>query len=95
MKFAKIGITVVAAIALSAGLSACSTDEQAGAHDGPGSMTQVSTVNTKCPMMGGDVDPAYTTDFNGKTVGFCCKGCAGKFNKLSDTAKAELLAASM
>ncbi len=95
MKFAKIGITVVAAIALSAGLSACSTNEQAGAHDGHGSMTQVSAVNTKCPIMGSDVDPAVTTEYNGQTVGFCCAGCIGKFNKLSDAEKAEKLAASM
>jgi YHS domain-containing protein len=38
-------------------------------------------VNTKCPLSGEDVDKAFTVVFEGKTVGFCCDECQGKFKK--------------
>ena len=49
-------------------------------------------VNTTCPIMGGKVDPddtpkKLTRTFQGKTVGFCCAMCPGKWDKLSDEEK--------
>jgi hypothetical protein len=49
----------------------------------------VKVVNTKCPIMGGAVDPnklsdALIRDFNGQKIGFCCGGCPGQWDKLSD-----------
>jgi len=49
-------------------------------------------VNTKCPMMGGEIDPEKVTSdltrqFQGQTVAFCCGGCPGMWDKLSDTEK--------
>jgi hypothetical protein len=49
-------------------------------------------VNTKCPIMGGAVDPktvadALTREFKGQKVGFCCGGCPAQWDKLSDAEK--------
>ena len=40
-------------------------------------------VNTICPVMGGEVskDTSYKTEYNGKTIGFCCPGCIGTFKE--------------
>jgi YHS domain-containing protein len=42
-----------------------------------------SKINNKiCPVMGEDVDASVeTVDYNGKTIGFCCKKCVAKFKK--------------
>ena len=38
------------------------------------------TYQTKCPVMGEDIDPkSFTTAANGKSIYFCCKGCDKKF----------------
>lgn len=40
------------------------------------------TYQTKCPVMGNEIDPsASTTLASGTTVYFCCKGCDKKFIK--------------
>lgn len=37
------------------------------------------TYQTKCPVMGGEIDPSvYTTLSNGKKIYFCCGGCEKK-----------------
>lgn len=60
-----------------------------------GSVNFAEPVNSKCPMAPSKaVNPAVTTDWNGKTVAFCCKGCKGKFEKLSDEEKAKKLEAA-
>src|SRR4051812_6030375 len=38
-------------------------------------------INKKCPVEGGDVDPAVTTVYKGKTIGFCCDTCPPEFKK--------------
>jgi len=39
------------------------------------------TYQTKCPVMGEEIDPkAFTTTGDGMKVYFCCKGCDKKFN---------------
>jgi YHS domain-containing protein len=38
-------------------------------------------INKKCPVEGGDVDPAVTTVYKGKTIGFCCDTCPPDFKK--------------
>lgn len=37
-------------------------------------------VNTTCPMSGKAVKEGVTSQFNGKTVGFCCTNCKAKFD---------------
>ena len=59
--------------------------------------TAGAVVNSKCPLMGGKVDPAKVSsdlvvDFDGKKVGFCCAMCAPKWAKLSDEEKKTALA---
>ena len=50
-------------------------------------------VNAKCPIMPGSrlnpkkVTAALTRKFKGKTVGFCCAGCPGAWDRLSDAGK--------
>jgi YHS domain-containing protein len=38
-------------------------------------------INKKCPVEGGDVDPKLTTEYKGKTIGFCCDSCPAEFKK--------------
>jgi len=57
-------------------------------------------VNTKCPIMGGKVDPDKVPDkltrvFKGRKVGFCCGGCPKKWDALSDEEKETKLAAAL
>jgi len=70
----------------------------AQAQDVVEKMSGGAVVNTKCPIMGGKVDPAtvpanLTRTFQGKKVGFCCGGCPSQWDKLSDEEKAKKLAA--
>ena len=51
-------------------------------------------VNETCPIMGGDVNAKVTTQWKGKTVGFCCKPCIAKWNALSEEKKADKLKAA-
>jgi hypothetical protein len=48
--------------------------------------------NGTCPVSGEPVDAnVKTVSFQGKEIGFCCAGCAGKFSKMSDAEKSTLL----
>ncbi len=52
-------------------------------------------VNTICPIMGGEVMPeGGSAIWKGTTVGFCCEGCAPKWEKLSEEDKAAKLTAA-
>lgn len=51
------------------------------------------TYQTRCPVMGGEIDPAAFTDLpTGERIYFCCKGCVDKLLK-SPEKYAERLAA--
>jgi hypothetical protein len=50
-------------------------------------------ANTKCPIMGSEVDPSGPTrQFKGATIGFCCPGCDRKWDSKSDGERMALLA---
>lgn len=50
-------------------------------------------VNKVCPIKGGEVDTeSPTRQFRGVTIGFCCLGCEGKWDKTTDEEKTVLLA---
>lgn len=50
-------------------------------------------VNKMCPIKGGEVDAeSPTRPFKGVTIGFCCPGCEGKWDKKTDDEKMALLA---
>ncbi|MHC4812922.1 MAG: hypothetical protein ACYTGW_03825 [Planctomycetota bacterium] len=51
-----------------------------------------AVVNQNCPIMGGPVDTSgATVSYQGHTIGFCCDGCAPKWNKLPAAEKDEHL----
>jgi hypothetical protein len=50
-------------------------------------------VNKLCAIKGGEVDAeSPTRQFKGVTIGFCCPGCEGKWDKKTDDEKMALLA---
>lgn len=49
-------------------------------------------VNTSCPLTGEPVKDGVTAEHAGQTVGFCCPGCAKKFQAMTDDKKAATLA---
>ena len=60
---------------------------------------KLAYVNTRCPMMGSTIKPDKVTpkvvrSYGGKNVAFCCPGCIGPWEKLSNSAKAAKLAAA-
>jgi YHS domain-containing protein len=38
-------------------------------------------VNKECPVAGKPIKAGVTAQHDGKTVGFCCNNCKGKFEK--------------
>ncbi len=36
---------------------------------------------TKCPVLGGNIDKQVYADYKGKRIYFCCKGCDAEFKK--------------
>ena len=41
---------------------------------------KAAPINDKCPVSGEPVDPAHTSVYEGKVVGFCCGNCKKKFD---------------
>lgn len=55
--------------------------------------SRAQPVNKMCPIKGGEVDAeSPTRPFKGVTIGFCCPGCEGKWDKKTDAEKMALLA---
>jgi hypothetical protein len=84
------------ACVLVVGLTACKEEKNAGGEAGK----TVACVNGACPITGNPIDPAkvpvsLTRDFKGQKVGFCCGGCPGPWDKLTDEQKTAKLAAAM
>lgn len=45
-------------------------------------VSDLKTWNKVCPVTGEELDSdARTVEYNGKTIGLCCKKCVGKFEK--------------
>jgi hypothetical protein len=73
----------------------CSGTAEAGEADGARASNQeakTAFANTKCPIMGGAIDlanvtPELTREYKGQKVAFCCGGCPGQWDKLSDQEK--------
>jgi hypothetical protein len=54
---------------------------------------EVTTVNHYCAVMTNDpVDPSLVHEWNGQKVGFCCKGCIPRWEKMTDEQKSANLA---
>jgi hypothetical protein len=59
---------------------------------GQASAAPVAFANTKCPIMGGAIDPAkvpesLTRVYKDQKVAFCCAMCPGQWDKLTDAQK--------
>jgi hypothetical protein len=77
-------------------LGACSnskTDAGPAADTGQGNAPAITTVNSVCPYSLKAVNAsAPTRQYEGKTVGFCCAGCAGGWDSATDDTRATLMA---
>lgn len=40
-----------------------------------------ATPQTKCPVLGGQINKDVYTDYQGKRIYFCCAGCPDQFKK--------------
>jgi YHS domain-containing protein len=47
-------------------------------------IASAAPVNTTCPMSGKDVKAGVTSEYKGKTIGFCCTNCKAKFDSNPD-----------
>jgi hypothetical protein len=78
---------VVALIAGAMSLAGCQSASKGGS---------MGLVNSRCPMMpncGTKPSVANSVDYKGQKVGFCCGGCIGEWNQLSDSERDAKLAA--
>jgi hypothetical protein len=73
MSTLRIGVMAVAVMALAA--AGCQTDKSATK-----SGSSMGVMNTTCPYSGEAVGTS-TRDYSGQKVGFCCEGCASKWDK--------------
>ncbi len=79
----KTTMAVFAAAALL--LGACSGQSTNDAEE-------IAFLNANCPMMGNPIEAeGEIVSWQGHTIGFCCDGCAPKFEKLSDEEKVAAL----
>lgn len=54
-----------------------------------------AAVNSKCPYSGNPVNLSIVADYKGRTVAFCCAGCANKWGKEIDADRDAMLAKAM
>ncbi len=77
MKTIQALILAVTLTAFAAG-SLWATDARAAAEAKPAPQ---ATTQTKCPVLGGDVNKQVYADYKGKRIYFCCEGCDQEFKK--------------
>ncbi|MDD5134802.1 MAG: hypothetical protein PHP01_05270 [Phycisphaerae bacterium] len=65
--------------------------------DGIGKHVKPKFANIRCPIMGSPINPDKVAenlirDYNGEKIAFCCGGCPGQWDKLTDSEKDAKLA---
>ena len=88
----KCRFSLIAILALGAiiALPGCNKETKAE----PKSTASMGAMNDRCPLTGAAVNKsAPTANYHGKTVAFCCGGCAAKFDAMTDSEKDKKLAA--
>ncbi len=56
-------------------------DDKATEEDAEDTTEQAAKpINDSCPVSGAPVNAGFVSTFEGKTVGFCCNNCKGKFD---------------
>ena len=84
---ALVGVIAVGVSLLGCGRSdataqgAASDPSPAKASAAPAVTAPDGTAQTVCPVMGGKINKAIFTDYQGKRVYFCCDGCPAVFAK--------------
>jgi YHS domain-containing protein len=73
----KVLILALTLAAFAAG-SLWSTEVRAAAEAKP---APPAATQTKCPVLGGDVNKQVYVDYKGKRIYFCCEGCDQEFKK--------------
>lgn len=84
-------ILSILALVMVVSLGACASNQAAAARPGckdPKGGT-IITANEYCAVVNDDpVDPAVPfAEWKGQKIGFCCKGCLPKWNKMTDAEK--------
>ena len=77
MKTIQALILTLTLTAFAAG-SLWATDARAAADVKPAPQ---ATTQTKCPVLGGDINKEVYADYKGKRIYFCCSGCDTEFKK--------------
>jgi len=67
-------------------------EQKRGAMTMPMPAKELASVveQTACPIMGGAIDKAIFTEYQGKKVYFCCPGCEDKFQEVPEKYIAKL-----
>ena len=73
--------TAACALALGLAIAGCSSSNSTPRA------ASAASVNSTCPISGHAVDGVTTVSYKGKTVGFCCQDCVGKWNSMADAQK--------
>ncbi|MGI9012974.1 MAG: hypothetical protein ACR2GY_01850 [Phycisphaerales bacterium] len=86
-----LSLMLCAPAALAITLGGCQSQNKTNATQ-PVSM---GVINANCPIMDGHPvsAEAKTTMHKGERIGFCCDGCIGAWNKMSDAEKDAYVAA--
>ena len=80
----KFGILFAAVIVLLVGLPAltgCKKKTETTQTPTVQQMTEETTKQTICPVMGAPIDKKYYTEYKGQKVYFCCPDCKAQFAK--------------
>lgn len=71
-RFGWLGVLVMLAVLAAPARPQSSPPDQPGGDDGP--------VNAMCPVTTDEpVDPRFTVEYQGHTIGFCCRKCLTRF----------------
>jgi len=82
-----------ATVILVAGLALGACESMQGADSSSPAAAAAGTINDRCPIAGQPVDlAADTAEWQGGTVGFCCNGCAARWDDMSDDERAARIA---
>jgi hypothetical protein len=98
LRMTQLGFCTVLLVGLSVSVGCRSQGHQAS--PGAENTTGVPVANGACPITGTPIDsaavpPELTRMYQGQRIGFCCKGCPEKWDRMDDQARARKLAQVM
>lgn len=81
----KTRIVLAASLALTAMLAACNSNKSTTAASNETAIkASGAAMNANCPFSNNPANASITRSYKGQNVGFCCNGCSGKWDKMSD-----------